>query len=952
MGRRGARPELIDLLTDSDEESLRQPSTSSSQVQNKAPQAEHSDDRVTIHNWLLEPLPTYTKGRVHLFTDPETGVNKEHYIPDDQLKCPECGIELFERGADTKEVTDKEKDTRSSLRPGADSNIQASNTNAQGVDRKGSALLGADGSAAAATASDKSKSNDRARRPRVFDIIEDDDSTTSHTEAGSGGEEIQICPGPSQQIPSQLRPQRDRGQVRKGKRELTTEIDLSQLSDNDDAESSLSRSGRAISLIGDDNDLDDDDYRRAVELSLQDAAVFNVGKSTPSSSNSNSNEGSEDEDLRRAIAMSLKDAENEKGEESVLPVKDSVPSNGLPAAKTHAAPLPASLPTTPHTQPSGAGSSAFTIFGLNRKPMEEERLARLKRKHAGENDNADGQNSKALRLDVSGSSTRISPPPLQRQIRQLTTAVPSSAGESRQQPTPRQQHPTASPTLLPLYYPRGKVFKTALSNSDTDTNTISFPSLLGPTTALESVLLSSFIWDFDWLFPHFDTKSTKFQLVMHAKSVGQRDAIKSDFQGVNNVRICFPPMDGLVNCMHSKLMLLFYKKAPDGDGDGDGWSQRTRCRLVIPTANLVGFDWGLGSFMENSVFLIDLPGKGNPRESTSSIMGTTQGTETEFETSLRAFLTAQTVPADVIVKLSGFDFSQTKHLGFVHTIGGAHTGPTRTTTGHYGLSRTITHLGLATQRPIEMDYVTSSLGNLNDEFMTSIYRAAQGDFSSSSDSPPWPRAAKKTSSASRHINQAEDRRQEQQREWWKNSFRIYYPSDQTVRQSKGGPRNAGTICFSNKWWAQGTFPRSNMRDCVSSREGMLMHNKLLYVRPACASASASTAASGLDANDASSSHRSWVYVGSANLSESAWGKLVQDKSTKRPKLNCRNWECGVVIPVATTTTDVEVVDNKGKHASGVTRTDLAVFEKIVPIPMKFPGESLVEKGRKPWTLFD
>ncbi|KAK5247345.1 hypothetical protein LTR40_011894, partial [Exophiala xenobiotica] len=243
-------------------------------------------------------------------------------------------------------------------------------------------------------------------------------------------------------------------------------------------------------------------------------------------------------------------------------------------------------------------------------------------------------------------------------------------------------------------------------------------------------------------------------------------------------------------------------------------------------------------------------------------MGTAQGTETEFETSLSAFLTAQTVPADVLVKLSGFDFSQTKHLGFVHTIGGAHTGPTRTTTGHYGLSRTITHLGLATQRPIEMDYVTSSLGNLNDGFMTSMYRAAQGDLSSSSDSPPWPCAAKKTSSASRHINQAEDRRQEQeQREWWKNNFRIYYPSDQTVRQSKGGPRNAGTICFSNKWWAQGTFPRSNMRDCISSREGMLMHNKLLYVRPACAS--------GSDANDASDSQRSWVYVGSANLSESA-----------------------------------------------------------------------------------
>ncbi len=926
MGRRRTRPELVDLLTDSDEETLNQPSTSLSQVQKQVLQAERSDDHIKMHNWLLKPLSTYTKGRVHRFTDLENGINKEHYIPDDQLECRGCSIEPFELKPDMKEVTDKKKNTgRPTL--GADPKIQARNADAQGGDRNGSKLLDADGPGAT-TASDKGKSNDRPRRQKVLDIIEYEGSTASHTEAGSDNEEVQIIPGPSQQTPSHLRSQP--GRDRKGKqRERLTEIDLSQLSDDDDAPSPLSRSGRAISLIGDANELDDEDYRRAVALSLQDAAVLDAGKSTPSGSNSN--EGSDDEDLKRAIALSLKDAENEKeralsGKDSARPIElqrhqdsdttlsrsppETIPSDSLPAANTQAAPLAPSLPTVPHTQSSGTtSSSAFNIFGLNRKQMEEERLARLKRKHDG--DSGNGQTSKALRLDASGSlsqSTRISPPPLQRQIRQLPTSIPSS-GPSRR-PTSQQRRnispplatsaassrsaqqgetATAIPTTssasstLPLF-PRGKVYKTALSKSDTDTNTISFPSLLGPTTALESALLSSFIWDFDWLFPHFDTKSTKFQLVMHGKSPAQRDAIKSDFQGVNNVRICFPPMDGIVNCMHSKLMLLFYK-AQDG---AESWSRR--CRLVIPTANLVGFDWGVGSFMENSVFLIDLPAKADrdtnkdtsivsgeaakgmdvtsnardgratatkvnssstssetPKESpspvaistsvkfpviagfsnndksTSSIMGTGQGTETEFERSLRAFLTAQTIPADVLLKLSGFDFSQTDHLGFVHTIGGMHMDQTRTTTGLYGLSRTVTHLGLATQRPIEMDYVTSSLGNLNDEFMTCMYRAAQGDLSSS-DSPPCPRAAKKTS-ASRH-NQAEDRRQERQREWWKNSLRIYYPSDTTVRRSKGGARNAGTICFSSKWWGQGTFPRSNMRDCVSVREGMLMHNKV------------------------------------------------------------------------------------------------------------------------------
>ena len=54
---------------------------------------------------------------------------------------------------------------------------------------------------------------------------------------------------------------------------------------------------------------------------------------------------------------------------------------------------------------------------------------------------------------------------------------------------------------------------------------------------------------------------------------------------MKNLRLCFPPMDGQVNCMHSKLMLLFHPHY---------------VRLVVPTANLVPFDWGeQGGCMEN-----------------------------------------------------------------------------------------------------------------------------------------------------------------------------------------------------------------------------------------------------------------------------------------------------------------------------------------------------------------
>jgi hypothetical protein len=52
-----------------------------------------------------------------------------------------------------------------------------------------------------------------------------------------------------------------------------------------------------------------------------------------------------------------------------------------------------------------------------------------------------------------------------------------------------------------------------------------------------------------------------------------------------NVKFCFPSMEGQINCMHSKLQLLSYP---------------SYLRVVVPTANLVPYDWGeQGGVMEN-----------------------------------------------------------------------------------------------------------------------------------------------------------------------------------------------------------------------------------------------------------------------------------------------------------------------------------------------------------------
>lgn len=50
------------------------------------------------------------------------------------------------------------------------------------------------------------------------------------------------------------------------------------------------------------------------------------------------------------------------------------------------------------------------------------------------------------------------------------------------------------------------------------------------------------------------------------------------------IRFCFPPMEHGASCMHSKLQLLKYPKY---------------IRIVVPTGNLVAYDWGETGVMEN-----------------------------------------------------------------------------------------------------------------------------------------------------------------------------------------------------------------------------------------------------------------------------------------------------------------------------------------------------------------
>lgn len=398
--------------------------------------------------------------------------------------------------------------------------------------------------------------------------------------------------------------------------------------------------------------------------------------------------------------------------------------------------------------------------------------------------------------------------------------------------------------------------------------------------------------------------------------------------------------------MHSKLLLFFYAN---------------HLRIAIPTANLTSSDWGECGRLENMLFVIDLPPAISQPEK--------QNSQFPFYTSLLQFLSAQAVCQDVLTRLSTFDFAATRdnNIAFVHSIAGSHTNAEiRHSTGLCGLGAAVRGMGFVREEGdrIQMEYVCSSVGSLTEKFLEGLYAAACGvrgftgiqvlttnargtDVHARAKQDGIrnfflpPKALKAQQSETGAEEPANSSSQRSVSATYLSNLRVFFPSAGTVATSLGGSDAAGTICFQRRLWEGDKFPRGVLRDCVAARGGLLMHSKVVFVRFI-------RGRKGEERQDGE--YAGWVYVGSANCSESAWGvlggggggkakgksigKKGEDTNGNRDmKLTCRNWECGVVVPVPV---------GKGK-------TGLDIFESVLPLPMVYPGASYEENSDlEPW----
>ncbi|KAK3333282.1 tyrosyl-DNA phosphodiesterase-domain-containing protein [Cercophora scortea] len=592
---------------------------------------------------------------------------------------------------------------------------------------------------------------------------------------------------------------------------------------------------------------------------------------------------SEAESVVEAAPSSKPSAPAEQdGSETASDNDDGPPVTAL-VVKPNQPPVKANQPPPP-PPPSNGGLSAF---GIDRKKMEEERLARrnaLKRKASSE-------------LEPSDSDARS----LQRQkISSLPSSQPRATANSLQpsqndngRPRPAQSIAGPVAASSPLPFPKGAVKKTWAAGQPRLGDDIKIEEVL-QKDKLELAVISSFQWDDEWMMSKLDIRRTKVILVAFATGEAQREEMRSNVPR-DRIHFCFPPMQP-VGSMHSKLQLLKY----------DGY-----LRIVVPTGNMVPYDWGETGGMENMVFLIDLPKLGLDQQPAKELP--------PFGEDLCYFLSAQGLDETLIKSLRKYDFSATAPYGFVHSIVGSHSGDAWKRTGYCGLGRAVKALNLSSKQTVELDYVCASLGAINPSLLKALYYACQGDIGLKEyESRTTGRKGKDTSTKD-DLGALEDH------------IRVYFPSQQTVAKSRGGKNGAGTICFQSRWYNSPTFPKGVLRDCKSTRDGLLMHSKVIYVRQR-------------------EPNHGFAYVGSANLSESAWGRLVKDRSTGSPKITCRNWECGVLISAGQR--EEKSLTSSSSENTQKQICDWGIFKGDVPVPMEVPGVPLSENSRKPWFYQD
>jgi len=202
--------------------------------------------------------------------------------------------------------------------------------------------------------------------------------------------------------------------------------------------------------------------------------------------------------------------------------------------------------------------------------------------------------------------------------------------------------------------------------------------------------------------------------------------------------------------------------------------------------------------------------------------------------------------------------------------------------------RVIQDLGLDNPTHLELDYSGSSINSLTTTLLQQLYAAGSG----LEPSHPVP-----VHTVHAHV-------------------RVYYPSKRSVHASNGGVAAGSHFFLRERHWRSLACPRACVRQLEPLRRGLLSHQKLLFAR----------------GRRGDGSCFAWVYIGSANPTSAAWGRLT------RHGISINNHECGIVACVPA---------NQLRFADATPLPSIASFDQLLPVPFAYPGQ-LFSSHEPPW----
>ncbi|KAJ2971650.1 hypothetical protein NUW58_g9357 [Xylaria curta] len=277
----------------------------------------------------------------------------------------------------------------------------------------------------------------------------------------------------------------------------------------------------------------------------------------------------------------------------------------------------------------------------------------------------------------------------------------------------------------------------------------------------------------------------------------------------------------------------------------------TFLRIVITSCNMMDIDTELG---DNQWYIHDVPKRPSPSRRPPS----------GFEADLLSHMEALGTPDAFLESIRGqYDYSNVKvHL--ITSTPGTCSGAKAERHGLLRLRQIVKQMDLKLpekddSQQLQLEVCTASVGNLSAEWLNGFYDCALGKDTLKTENgvPAVPK------------------------------MKLFYPTMQDVQNADEAARDAASNigCHMRPWDKAPQEVKQIFHHYESKDRGKLFHQKLI-----------------LAYNPQESTQLPYyIYVGSANLSQSAWGALENDKrgneSTFDKKLvKLANFECGVLIP--------------------------------------------------------